>query len=55
MTPETQNCADILCGHLRGMTYRARLMSPDQFEWTPATPAPTARILLTARPAMAGL
>ena len=44
---ETEAYAGLLCGHLRGMVYRLRQLSPDQWDWTPAPPAPTARILAT--------
>lgn len=47
MEPENENeaYADLLCGHLEGMIYRLRQMPPEQWDWRPAEPAPTARIL----------
>lgn len=47
MTPLTENeaYAGLLCSHLRGMVHRLRLLSPEQWDWTPAVAAPTARIL----------
>jgi len=44
---ENEAYADLLCGHLQGMTYRLRQLTPAQWDWTPASPAPTARILAT--------
>ncbi len=44
---ENEAYADLLCGHLHGMVYRLRQLAPAQWEWTPAPPAPTARILAT--------
>ena len=42
---ETEAYASLLCGHLQGMVYRLRLLPADKWDWTPAPPAPTARIL----------
>lgn len=47
MTPETEACADVLCGHLRLMVHRARQIPPDKFDWTFASPAPTSRTLIS--------
>ena len=47
VTQENQAYADLLCGHLRGFVYRLRQLSPEQWDWTFAPPAPTARILAT--------
>ena len=42
---ENEAYASLLCGHLQGMVYRLRLLPEDKWDWTPAPPAPTARIL----------
>lgn len=44
---ENQAYANLLCGHLEGMVWRLRQLTPTQWDWTPAPPAPTARILAT--------
>lgn len=44
---ENQAYANLLCGHLQGMVYRLRQLTPAQWDWTPAPPAPTARFLAT--------
>lgn len=42
---ENQAYASLLCGHLQGMVHRLRQLTPEQWDWTFAPPAPTARIL----------
>jgi hypothetical protein len=44
---ENQAYANLLCGHLRGMVHRLRQLTPEQWDWTFALTAPTARILAT--------
>ncbi len=45
MTPETEAYAGLLCSHLQAMTTRLRLLTPEQWDWTPVPSAPTARQL----------
>ena len=45
MTKEQENCANILCGHLKWMETNLRQLTPEHWDWTPAPAAPTARIL----------
>ncbi len=45
MTCETEAYAGLLCGHLRAMTSRLRRLTPEQWDYAPAPPAPTARML----------
>lgn len=47
MNNENEAYANLLCGHLRGMVHRLRQLTPEQWDWTYAPPAPTARILAT--------
>ncbi|MBV9852637.1 MAG: hypothetical protein JO250_23500 [Armatimonadetes bacterium] len=42
---ENEAYAGLLCGHLREMTERLRLIPEDLWDWSPAPPAPTARVL----------
>ena len=42
---ENQAYAHLLCGHLEEMIYRLRQITPANWDWTPAPPAPTARTL----------
>ncbi len=42
---ENEAYASLLCGHLQGMVHRLRLLPEGDWDWTPAPPAPTARIL----------
>ncbi|MBV9848253.1 MAG: DinB family protein [Armatimonadetes bacterium] len=42
---ENEAYAGMLCGHLRDMTERLRLLPAHLWDWAPAPPAPTARIL----------
>ncbi len=44
---ENEVYADILCGHLRQMAHRLRQMPEDKWDYAPAPPAPTPRILAT--------
>ena len=47
MQTENEAYADILCGHLRQMAYRLRHIPEDKWDFAPALPAPTPRILAT--------
>jgi hypothetical protein len=42
---ENELYANVLCGHLNLMVHRLRKIPPEQWDWTPAPPAPTPRIL----------
>lgn len=47
MKTEQEAYEDLLCGHLEGFVWRLRKMPPDQFDYQPAPPAPSPRILAT--------
>ena len=47
MQTENEVYADVLCGHLRQMAYRLRRIPEGSWDFAPAPPAPTPRILAT--------